>query len=129
MVVWVKTAPILTSLVRATGKTGWRQNRKAGVQSLRGLEDAHPNLSDKIRIEADYFERNAARMRYPDFRSQHLFIGSGVIEAACKTVIASRLKQSGMFWTLRGANAIIALRCHRLSGKFEDYWDSRSRAA
>ena len=99
------------------------------VQSLRGLEDAHPNLSDKIRIEADYFERNAARMRYPDFRSQHLFIGSGVIEAACKTVIASRLKQSGMFWTLRGANAIIALRCHRLSGKFEDYWDSRSRAA
>jgi len=99
------------------------------VHSLRGLEDAHPNLSDKIRIEADYFERNAARMRYPDFRSQHLFIGSGVIEAACKTVIASRLKQSGMFWTLRGANAIIALRCHRLSGKFEDYWDSRSRAA
>ena len=44
-------------------------------------------------------------MRYPKFRRQHLFVGSGVIEAGCKTVIGSRLKQSGMFWTVRGANA------------------------
>jgi hypothetical protein len=65
----------------------------------------------------------------PAFRRDHLFVGSGVIEAACKTVIAKRLKQSGMFWTLRGANAIIALRCSRLSRRFEDYWASRSRAA
>jgi hypothetical protein len=99
------------------------------VRCLRSLDVANPELADKIRIEADYFERNAARMRYPEFRSQHLFIGSGVIEAGCKTVIGSRLKQSGMFWTVRGANAIIALRCHRLSGKFEDYWASRSKAA
>jgi hypothetical protein len=42
---------------------------------------------EKIRIEADYFERNAERMRYPKFRRQHLFVGSGVIEAGCKTVI------------------------------------------
>ena len=66
--------------------------------------------------EADYFERNAERMRYPDFRAQGLFVGSGVVEAGCKTVIGSRLKRSGMFWTVRGANAIIALRCCRLSG-------------
>jgi hypothetical protein len=38
-------------------------------------------------------------MRYPDFRAQGLFIGSGFIEAGCKTVIGSRLQQSGMFWT------------------------------
>ena len=50
-------------------------------------------------------------MRYPKFRRQHLFVGSGVIEAGCKTFIGSRLKQSGMFWTVRGANAIVALRC------------------
>jgi hypothetical protein len=68
-------------------------------------------------------------MRYPKFRKQGLFIGSGVIEAGCKTVIGSRLKQSGMFWTVRGANAITALRCCRLSRKFEDYWAFRSRAA
>ena len=67
-------------------------------------------------------------MRYPKFRADHLFIGSGVIEAGCKTVIGSRLKQSGMFWTVRGANAIIALRCNRLSRKFEDYWESRRAA-
>jgi len=99
------------------------------VRFLRSIDATNPQLADTIRIEADYFERNAARMRYPEFRSQHLFIGSGVIEAACKTVIGARLKLSGMFWTLRGANAIIALRCHRLSGKFEDYWASRSLAA
>jgi Uncharacterised protein family (UPF0236) len=99
------------------------------VRYLRGLETADPQLADKIRIEADYFEHNAERMRYPQFRRQKLFVGSGVIEAGCKTVIGSRLKQSGMFWNVRGANAIIALRCNRLSSKFEDYWASRSKAA
>jgi hypothetical protein len=99
------------------------------VRYLRSRDPSNPELANKTRLEAEYFERNAERMRYPKFRSQHLFIGSGVIEAGCKTVIGSRLKQSGMFWTIRGANAVIALRCSRLSGKFEDYWDSRSRAA
>ena len=99
------------------------------VRDLRGLDPVDLLLVDKLRSEADYFERNAARMRYPQFRAQKLFVGSGVIEAGCKTVIGSRLKQSGMFWTLRGANAIIALRCNRLSRKFEDYWESRSSAA
>ncbi len=60
---------------------------------------------------------------------QGLFVGSGVIEAGCRTVIAPRLKRSGMFWSVRGANAIVALRCWRLSGRFEDYWESRSPAA
>src|SRR5438552_4119871 len=64
-----------------------------------------------FRIESAYFENNAPRMRYPEFRRQHLFVGSGVIEAGCKTIIGSRCKQSGMFWTVRGANAILALRC------------------
>jgi len=63
------------------------------------------------------------RMRYPEFGRQHLFVGSGVIEAGCKTVIASQLKRSSMFWSLRGANAIVALRCCRLGGQFEDYWE------
>jgi hypothetical protein len=51
-------------------------------------------------------------------------VGSGVIEAGCKTVLG-RLKRSGMFWTVRGANAIIALRCSHISGKFENYWEAR----
>jgi hypothetical protein len=98
------------------------------VLALRSLESTNAEVLEKIRTEADYFERNADRMRYPKFRRQHLFVGSGVIEAGCKTVIGSRLKQSGMFWTVRGANAIIALRCCHLNGRFEDYWESRRAA-
>jgi hypothetical protein len=78
-----------------------------------------------IHKEGAYFENNAKRMRYPEFRRQHLFVGSGVIEAGCKTVIGSRCKQSGMFWTVRGANAILALRCCQINGLFEDYWEAR----
>ena len=96
------------------------------VRSLRSIEPATPELAEKIRTEADFFQKHAERMRYPDFRRQHLFVGSGVIEAGCKTVIGSRLKQSGMFWTVRGANAILALRCCLLNGRFEDYWAARS---
>jgi hypothetical protein len=98
------------------------------VASLRSIPSTHPELLDKLRTEADYFESHAARMRYPKFRKQHLFVGSGVIEAACKTVIGSRLKRSGMFWTVPGANAIIALRCCNLNGRFENYWEQRHAA-
>ena len=98
------------------------------VLALRSTVSTNPEVVDKLRIEADYFEKNTERMRYPKFRRQHLFVGSGVIEAGCKTVIGSRLKQSGMFWTVRGANAIIALRCCHLNNRFEDYWESRRAA-
>ena len=102
------------------------------VAQLRQIADeqaaTQPSLAKDIRTEADYFETNASRMRYPQFRAQGLFVGSGVIEAGCKAVIGSRLKQSGMFWTVRGANDIIALRCCRLNGRFEDFWED-NRAA
>ena len=98
------------------------------VSALRSIPTANPQLAEKIRTEADYFERNTERMRYPKFRRQHLFVGSGVIEAGCKTVVGSRLKQSGMFWTVRGANAILALRCSHLNGRFEDYWEEHREA-
>jgi hypothetical protein len=98
------------------------------VAKLRSIPSDNPEIAEKIRTEAGYFERNAERMQYPKFRRQHLFVGSGVIEAGCKTVIASRLKQSGMFWTVRGANAVLALRCCYLNGRFEDYWDGRRAA-
>ena len=98
------------------------------VASLRSIESTNAEVLDKIRTEANYFETNAPRMRYPKFRRPHLFVGSGVIESGCKTVIGSRLKQSGMFWTVRGANAIIALRCCQLNGRLEDYWEARRAA-
>jgi hypothetical protein len=96
--------------------------------ALGSLHSSNPEVAEKIRLEADYFKRNAERMRYPKFRSQHFFVGSGVIEAGCKAVIGARLKRSGMFWTVRGANAILALRCCHLNGRFEDYWAGRRAA-
>ena len=99
------------------------------VAQLRSFPPPNEELVALLRTEADYFERNAHRMRYPEFKRQKLFVGSGVIEAGCKTIIGARLKQSGMLWTVRGANAILALRSNRLSGKFEDYWESRCHAA
>jgi len=98
------------------------------VLSLRSLASTNPVLAEKICAEADYFQTNTNRMRYPQFRKQHLFVGSGVIEAGCKTVVGSRLKQSGMFWTVRAANSILALRCTHLNDRFEDYWAERKAA-
>jgi len=80
----------------------------------------------KAEIEIHYLEKNAESMRYAEFRAQGLFVGSGVIEAGCKTIIGQRLKQSGMEWSVKGANAIISLRCTLTSGRFEDYWESRA---
>lgn len=92
---------------------------------LRSIRTTDKALSKAILTEADYYEKNAGRMRYPDFRRFNLFVGSGVIEAACKTVIGSRLKGSGMFWTIRGANSILALRSTIINRDFEDYWEAR----
>jgi hypothetical protein len=98
------------------------------VTALRAIASTSPELLEKIRIEADYFDKNTERMRFPTFRAQHLFVGSGVIEAGCKTIVGSRCKQSGMFWTVRGANSILALRCCQFNGRFEDYWAARKAA-
>jgi hypothetical protein len=96
------------------------------VEWLREIAAKHagtqPGLAEEIDKQADYFESNTPRMRYPEFREQGFFIGSGVIEAGCKSIVGVRLKQSGMFWTVRGANAIIALRCCRFNQRFEDFW-------
>jgi len=79
----------------------------------------------KVEGEIQYLEKNREHMRYAQFRAQGLFVGSGVVEAGCKTVIGQRLKQSGMEWSVRGANAIISLRSIIKSGRFEEYWESR----
>ena len=69
-----------------------------------------------------YFETNAPRMRYSHFRSHGLFVGSGVVEAGCKSVIGQRLKLSGMHWSQPGATGILTLRCQQASGRWEEIW-------
>jgi hypothetical protein len=76
---------------------------------------------------ATYVIRNRRRMRYPKFHAQGLCTSTGVLEAGCKVAIGTRLKRAGMHWSVFGANAIIALRCAKLSGRFEDFWERRSQ--
>ena len=75
-----------------------------------------------------YFVHNAPRMKYRTFRREGLFIGSGVIEAGCKTVIGSRCKQSGMFWGKPGAENVLALRCIGASPRLNAFWTDRLNA-
>jgi hypothetical protein len=101
-------------------------NVEAVLSAMVRLQPRTDAVKDEVRKAIGYFQTNAARMRYSHFRSEGLFVGSGVIEAGCKTIAGSRLKQSGMQWTVRGANAIIALRCCDLSGRWEQYWEHRA---
>ena len=94
----------------------------AEIRKLPAVSD--PNRQDELRKEAEYFETNKFRMCYKYFRARGFFVGSGVVEAGCKTVIGQRLKQSGMRWTVAGANAVIALRCRLLGNRWDDLWRS-----
>jgi len=96
------------------------------IKAIRNLCPSSETQDKILKGESAYFEKNAERMRYAEFRSQGLFVGSGVVEAGCRTVIGQRLKQSGMHWTVKGANRIIALRSCILSGRWEDFWEYRA---
>ncbi len=98
------------------------------ITAIKRLRPRDANANQVVQREIAYFRTNADRMRYADFRRLGLFVGSGVVEAGCKTVIGRRLKQSGMHWIVKGANAIIALRGCHMSGRWEDFWEARALA-
>jgi hypothetical protein len=79
---------------------------------------------DELDTALGYFENNAPRMRYKWFRSRGLFVGSGAVEAGCKSVIGQRLKLSGMHWTVEGAGAIATLRCQQASRPEDRIWSA-----
>ncbi|MEO8954475.1 MAG: UPF0236 family protein [Ktedonobacteraceae bacterium] len=85
---------------------------------------ALPHASRSIpEIEAEYFLSNAQRMRYPTFRAKGMHIGSGIAEAACKTVVSTRAKKSGMRWTPDGLDAVLALRTCVLNQSYDSFWE------
>jgi len=101
---------------------------KNGVQSLIAetrKECTGRSRTDAVEKELLYFTSNIHRMQYGTFRRQGYFIGSGVIEAGCKTVVGARCKQSGMFWGKPGAEHILALRCINASRRDDDFWKHR----
>lgn len=97
---------------------------EAVIAAISNLPARDLPAQNELRKEAEYFETNKLRMCYKYFRARGFFVGSGVVEAGCKTVIGQRLKQSGMRWTVAGANAVIALRCRLLSNRWEELWRS-----
>ena len=96
------------------------------IDAIQQALKAHVKHVPEARRCRDYLETNRPRLRYPEFHAQGLCTSSGVLEAGCRVAIGQRLKQSGMHWTEHGANAIIALRCTKLSGRFEDFWERRA---
>ena len=89
---------------------------------------SHAVRHEEARRNVEYFSNNRKRMTYPTFRAMGLCVASGVVEGGCKNIVASRLKQGGMRWTVAGANAIIALRCAVESNRFDDFWERRASA-
>jgi len=109
----------------------WIQRRydeldEGRLPSLLKALDRQTAASPEAAECADYIRNNRHRMRYPDFHKQGLCTATGVVEAGCKVAIGTRLKRTGMHWTVAGANAIIALRCCKLSGRYEDFWERYS---
>lgn len=104
----------------------WEGNIEAIIEQATQFLPKNPDTKKDARTQINYFDKNKDYMRYNKYREQKLFIGSGVVEAACKHLVGSRFKQSGMEWTVNGANAILALRCVVLSNRMEEYWEQRA---
>jgi hypothetical protein len=114
--------------VETEAREAWKEHLWEGrIEELLGEASKIQTPIDRDRAEGEvaYFQKNAERMRYADFRKRGLFIGSGVVEAGCKHVVGKRMKQSGMFWSLPGAENILEYRCAVLNGRYDDFWRAR----
>lgn len=96
-----------------------------------GKRHAHrASCQNELASALNYFAKNIERMRYGKFKQKGLFIGSGVVEAACRTVVAQRFKKSGMFWSVKGAEAMLLYRCAVMNERYDGFWKAQaSRAA
>jgi len=118
-----------SDLAKQWGKQRRDELDDGNLEGVLAALHMHAIAIDEARKCLDYFTRNRSRMRYPDFRAQGLCVSTGVVEAGCKVAIGTRCKRTGMHWTVAGVDAIIALRCCKLSGRFEDFWERRSTHA
>ena len=118
--IWAKQA--CTLLVR-----GKIEELVAAIGNLPTIVPA-PEESRSVPEKAvDYFTTNAQRMRYPAFRAQGMHVGSGIAEAACKTVVDTRAKRTGMRWTPEGLDALLPLRTAQLNHTYDEFWEQQSR--
>lgn len=114
--------------VQAQRERWWDLLEQGNLEAL--LDEARARTPSvpcaDLRRELHYLDTNKEHMRYAKYRTEGLFVGSGVVEAGCGSVVGHRMKQSGMQWSVRGANAILSLRCMTLSNRIEEYWEERA---
>lgn len=102
------------------------KRRTKGVEQISELRGLQRGTLNEQYMEWVVAENLKEYMRYAIYREQGLFIDSGVVEAGCKHLLGQRLKQSGMEWTVWGANATLALRSVILSNRCGEYWEQRT---
>jgi hypothetical protein len=117
--IWAET--LCTSLVQ-----GQITALVTAIQALPPVAPPPGQCRSVPEVEAHYFARNAARMRYPLFRAQGMQVGSGIAEAACKTVVSTRAKRSGMRWTPVGLDRLLALRTAVLNDTYDAFWQTQT---
>lgn len=91
------------------------------IRALAYQAKKHPRRK-RIELALGYFEANRTRMRYAELADLNLPIGSGIVEASCKTLVAQRLKLSGMRWGNEGGQAILNFRAWHQSDRFDRAW-------
>jgi hypothetical protein len=108
----------------------WLLKDKVGDIISQAKEDLPQEAGTRklAKVQIGYLERNRSKMLYRTFRTVGYFIGSGVVEAGCKVVVGQRLKQSGMLWSRKGAEHLLAIRCALLSGWFESFWKAYAQS-
>lgn len=109
----------------------WRQlllHQEYSVNRLyRSMKYYHTSLygakREAMRKQMNYFKKRKAKMNYAYYRNKGLPIGSGPVEAACKSVVKARLCRSGMRWSRKGGQNILNLRTYVKSGRWESFWN------
>jgi hypothetical protein len=94
---------------------------KKVIRALAYLAKSHPGKS-VLKRELAYFRKNRHLMGYAAMKQAGLPIGSGMVEAACKSLVTQRLKLSGMRWGMEGSQAILTLRGWDQSDRFDEAW-------
>lgn len=115
--------------VKATEDQLYQGNIDKVVTRIRRLAIVNPSIVEDVEREIGYFDKHAHRMQYQKFRHKGYHIGSGIIESACKHVVAQRCKQASMKWTQKGIDAVLFWRCLLKNQSWNRFWQTQPNVA
>jgi len=129
--VYGEGTPVCQSWGDAKETLLWNGRRKRLIEELQSEHDRLRSASKRAALQAlvTCLNNQGSRLDYPVFRDQGLDIGSGTVESACRHVVQSRMKRAGTRWSLPCAQAVLSLRCCRLNGQGDTFWNARPLAA